>query len=123
MHIQTQTPSRPQPRPQARRHALLLERAAHLLDTARDPAALSWAVQNNLSVWLSLKTAAEQDDLADMDARRVLDLAAHVIKTTLASGRIAPHDAQIEAFITMNRTLAQNLSSPASTAHTLPARH
>lgn len=106
MHIQTQSKTRPQ----AQSHALLLDRAAHLLDDARDPSALSWAVQNNLSVWLSLKRAAEQAALANHDTQRVLDLADHVIKTTLASGRIAPHDAQIEAFITMNRSLAQSLS-------------
>ncbi len=110
MHIQTKPRTRPPVRPHARRHALLLHRAAHLLDDARDPSSLSWAVQNNLSVWLSLKTAAEQHTLADVDARRVLDLADHVIKTTLASGRIAPHDGQIESFITMNRTLAHSLS-------------
>lgn len=102
MHIQSL--------PKTQRHALLLDRAAHLLDHARDPSALSWAVQNNLSVWLSLKAAAEQRAFDDIESRRVLDLADHVISTTLESGRIAPHDAQIEAFITMNRTLARALA-------------
>lgn len=103
MHIQSP--------PKSHRHAQLLDRAAKLLDHARDPSALSWAVRNNLSVWLSLKAAAEQHTLDAIDARRVLDLADHVISTTLESGRIAPHDAQIEAFITMNRTLARNLDA------------
>jgi len=88
-------------------HALLLDRAAHLLDHARDPAALSWAMQNNLSVWLFLKSAAEQQTLRHGDAERILELAEYVIATTRDCGRIAPHDAQIEAFITMNRTLAR----------------
>lgn len=105
MHIQSPL--------KTQRHALLLDRAAHLLDHARDPSALSWAVQNNLSVWLSLRQAAEQHALEDVDRDRVLQLAEHVIATTLQSGRIAPHDSELEAFIIMNRTLARSLAGSA----------
>ncbi|MGC2856382.1 hypothetical protein ACM64Y_12990 [Novispirillum sp. DQ9] len=101
MHIQSL--------PQTQRHALLLDRAAHLLEHARDTSALSWAVQNNLAVWLALRAAAEQRTLEEIDPARVRELAEHVISTTLKCGRIAPHDGQIEAFITMNRTLARTL--------------
>lgn len=118
MHIQSPSRSLPRNLPLgqqgAQPHAFLLDRAAHLLDHARDPSALSWAVQNNLAVWLDLRTAARPCAPEDGEARRILDLADHVIATTLESGRIAPHDAQIEAFITMNRTLARSLVAKAA---------
>lgn len=96
--------------PKTAHHARLLDHAAHLLDQARDPSSLAWAMQNNLAVWMNLKAAADDHALPERERDRVEQLADHVIRTTLNCGRIAPNDSLLEGFINMNKGLARALS-------------
>lgn len=93
-------------------HVQALLKAALLIEEARSVEDLSWAVSNNLGLWLGLSASAS--DGGGLDRRIVAQFSAAaqtVIRETVGRGRIAPCDTTLQQFAQMNRRIAAEISA------------